>query len=478
MSIVKKCKGIFSFVTIFALLIAFSSECKAEASFVPDIEKIYSNGVYMVNLESDVVVYSKNENEKMWPASITKIMTAIIVLENCPDLKAYVRIGYDAFNEFWGDDPNKQNPSNVALEAGQTNITFEDCLYGLMVASGCEAANILALNICLTVEDFVMLMNIKAKEIGCKNTHFSNPHGLWEEDNYSTPYDMYLITKYAYQNVPGFMDYCDAYSHDFPANKYNPDGYTKYTTNPLINANTDFYLDYVHGVKTGSIDTYIDKNGEEHPVGRSLVTTAQKNGYTYILVTMEAPYYNDNGERYNYNALDHYRLYEWAYDNFINYTVVSPDDIISQVAVDQGEGDRVQLVSNGEFSTLIPKDLAESLEESSDTESPVQKKVTLLYSNVTAPVRKGEILGKLEINYQGETVKTIDLVASNSVERSQMAFLTDRAASLPDTNWFVPLLVLLGLCIVLLFVLLTVRRRKLIQEARKKERMRRRNLYK
>ena len=469
MRYVKKYRGIFAFLLTFAFILQYSSFLKVSADFVPVVDKIYSEGVYMVNLDTDVVIYSKNENQRFYPASITKIMTAIIVMENCTDLDATVRIGYDATNEFWTDDLNKQGASNAALEAGQTNITYRDCLYALLLVSACEAANILALNLCGSIENFTTLMNNKAKQLGCLDTHFSNAHGLWEAENYSTPYDMYLISRYAYDKVPGFMEICDTYSYSFPANFYNPDGYTKYTTNLLMTPSSDFYLDYVHGIKTGSINVYYDKDGNVHDGGRCLVTTAQKNGYTYLLVTMQAPFYDAEGNSYQYSARDHYNLYEWVYKSFTYKEVVTKGEICTELDVEQGEEDRIQLAAEVDFTTIVPSDLAESSED-----GPVQKKRTLLYDKVVAPVKKGEVLGRLDIVYQGDVIKTIDLVAAKSIERSQIAYLADRARSLTETSWFSPLLMLLLLCILINIVLMAIRRRKLIQEARRNERMRRR----
>lgn len=467
MRYVKKYRSILAYLLIFAFIIQFSTELTVSADFVPVVDKIYSEGVYMVNLDTDVVIYAKNENKRFYPASITKIMTAIVVLENCPDLDSSVRVGYDSTNEFWEGDPNKANAANAAFEAGQTNLTYRDCLYALMLVSACEAANILALNLCGSIENFTTLMNATAKRLGCTGTHFSNTHGLWEPENYSTPYDMYLISRYAYDRVPGFMEICDAYSYDFPPNVRNPEGYTKFTINQLITPSSDFYLDYVHGIKTGSINEYYDDAGT-HPGGRSLVTTAQKNGYTYLLVTMQAPFYNDSGEKYQYSALDHYNLYEWVYKSFIYQEVISKGEICTELDVLQGEEDRIQLVADSDFTTIIPSDLAE------DKNGPIQRKRTLNFDEVIAPVKKGEILGKMDIVYQGEVVKTVDLVAARSIERSQIAYLADRAKSLTETSWFSPLLMLLIACIFINIVLMTVRRRRLIQEARRNERLRRR----
>lgn len=452
----------------FAIIFSFSPSLKI-CAVSADLD-LYSEGIYMVNLDTGVTVYAKNENVRYYPASTTKIMTCIIVMENVPDLDKKVTITYAATDEFWTGDPNKTGASNAALEAGQENITFKDCLYALMLASACEAANILALNTAGSVEAFAALMNAKAAELGCTGTHFSNAHGLWEADNYTTPYDLYLITKYAYDSVPGFMEICDTYSYDFPANTYNPDGYTKYTTNPLITPTSDFYLEYAHGIKTGSIDVYYDSSGNVHDGGRCLVSTASKDGYTYMLVTMQAPFYDSNGQSYNFAAADHVTLYEWALSNFIMQKVVDEGQIAGEIDVEQGEETRLQLLTDFSFSTLLPKSLAENM--TSDSSGPLQKKITYKYDSVTAPVTKGEILGTMEVIYQGETISTIDLIAAKSIDRSQFAYIMDRARSVLDTSWFMPLLALLALLLIVQTVLLLIRRRRLVQEAKRKARRR------
>lgn len=478
----KKIGGFLSFVLIFAIIFQFSPAFKVNAAFVPDIDTVYSDGVYMVNLDTGITVFARNENQRYYPGSIVKIMTAVIVMENCADLDAKVKITYAATDEFWGNDKNKWGASNAALEAGQTNISYRDCLYALMLASACEAANILALNIAGSIEGFTSLMNAKAKALGCLDTHFSNAHGLWEAETYTTPYDMYLITRYAYDNVAGFMEICDTQSYSFPANTYNPDGYVKYTTNPLITPSSDFYLDYAHGVKTGSMDEYYDDLGT-HDGFRCLVTTAQKNGYTYMLVTMQAPFYSESGTSYNFAAEDHVNLYEWAFDSFVYQTVVEENEICKELDVQQGEDNRLQLITADSFATLLPRELADAI--SAGGSGPLQRKVTLMYDEIVAPVYKGELMGQLEVVYQGETIVTINLVAARSIERSQIAYIADRAASLFDPHsesatqysvWVIPLLILLGVLLVTQFVLLSIRRRRLIIEARRNQR--RQNLKK
>ena len=192
----RKVKIFSIFTSIILLCGAFSTGITAHAAFTPKVD-LHSEGVYMVEMETNTVVVAKNENEQLIPASTTKIMTALVALENIKDFNQTVKITYDAMNEFSMSDPNYQGASTSALEVGQTNVTFNDCLYALMVSSGCEAGNVLALNLAGSIQEFVDMMNAKAKELGATHTHFVNPNGLHDNNHYTTAYDLYLIFKEA-----------------------------------------------------------------------------------------------------------------------------------------------------------------------------------------------------------------------------------------------------------------------------------------
>lgn len=117
---------------IFALIPA---SVPASAAFTPDVE-LYSSAYYMVNLDLGTVIAAKNENEKCYPASITKLMTAIVAYENCADLSMPMEVTYDCTNEFWEGDPNKDGAGTAGIAVGQTDLTMKDCLYGLLIKSG------------------------------------------------------------------------------------------------------------------------------------------------------------------------------------------------------------------------------------------------------------------------------------------------------------------------------------------------------
>ena len=189
----RKVKIFSVFMSIILLCSTLLPSVSVSAAFTPKFA-LHSEGVYMVNLDTDIVIVSKNADKKLTPASTTKIMTALVALEN--------------------------------IIAG-------------------------------SIPDFVAMMNAKAAEIGCTGTHFANTHGLYSEDNYTTARDLYLITRYAMDNYPGFMTICSTTDYKMPANSANPDGYTIHTTNHLM-VDGSYYYEGVEGVKTGSINEYYE----------------------------------------------------------------------------------------------------------------------------------------------------------------------------------------------------------------------------
>ncbi|MCL2634599.1 MAG: hypothetical protein FWD34_08825 [Oscillospiraceae bacterium] len=279
----------------------------------PPSELLHSGGVYMYNVEEDMAVFTLNEFNGLPPASIGKILTMLVVLENVPDLNESVRVTYDAFAAFDSDDPNMEGAAIAYIEVNQTNLTYLDCLYALMLASGCEAGNILAYNAGGgDMDAFVDMMNAFAADIGCVNTNFKNASGLYEVGFYTCAYDMFLITKYAIDNYPIFMEIAIAPEYEMPPNKKFPDGYI------IQNTSRGFKDGLATGIKTGSINEYFDLEGTHYDGFITLVSTATdpQTGLTYIIVTMDADFYNEERERSGYHFTDHRMLYEWAFSTF------------------------------------------------------------------------------------------------------------------------------------------------------------------
>lgn len=423
---------------------------EADAMFTPSVE-LYSDSIYMVNLDTDITIFEKNATDRYIPASTTKIMTALVVLERVQNLDEFVEITAHSFNEFHGDNANFYGVTDCALAIGQKNITYRDCLYGLMLASACDAANVLGYNVGGgDIGNFVAMMNEKAAEIGCVNTNFTNTHGLYEKDNYSCAYDMYLITKYAYEKFPIFKEICSTYQYDFPPNNSNPDGYAKYNTNKLVknNAENPYYYEYAFGIKTGSINEYYE-GGETFAGTACLVSMAQKGGYTHLIATLGAPYYDMETEEFgNYTFKDHIALYEWAFTTFQYKLVLSKNDVVATIPVEQGENaDLVQLKPMEDYSTLLPVDI---------DNSAINRDIKLNAEMLVAPVTKGTILGTVDLKIADETLITISLVAADDVALSQTAYLAEKIKGVLNQTWLKVGLVILALLVIALVILRAV----------------------
>ncbi len=241
----------------------------------------------IMDLDSGRILYQKNAHEKRLIASITKIMTAIVTLENA-NLEKKVKVGEEVL---------KMYGTSIYISVGE-KMKIKDLLYGLLLRSGNDAAVTLATAVAKTEEDFVALMNEKAQEIGMKNTIFSNPHGLDEETkNYSTAYDMALLSRYAYQN--------ETYRKIVGTKKYTVSTgektYLWYNRNKLLST---------YPSCTGG------KNGYTPSAGKTLVTTASKNNLNLTIVTLK------DGNPYD----NHEALYESFFNRFQNYTVVDKNN--------------------------------------------------------------------------------------------------------------------------------------------------------
>lgn len=422
----KTAKFFTIFLTFILIFSAFGTNIlskPASAAFSPTFD-LYSEGVYMVNLDTNIVVASKNPDKRLYPASTAKIMTCLVALENVRDFNAKVECAYECFDEFWAGNPNYYGASNAAIETEQSNLTYNDCMYALMLRSGCEAANIIAYNVCNgDIDAFIDLMNKTAQKIGCQNTHFSNTHGLFDENTYTTAYDMYLITRYAIDKYPGFMRYCSADEYDMPANVYNPDGYTIYSTNRLMATESMFYTAGVKGIKTGSIDSYyVKKNGEWDKTDPkngfcSLVSMCEKDGYKYLLVTLQSSYYDTNGDYQTTHFYDHQKLYEWAYSEFERKQIIGENEQVMMIDVIMGrDTDKVGVVTTESFSTLIPKSL----------DSTAIQQIVPTVEPYMAPIKKGEPVGDLVLKLNGETLTTIPLVVEEEVVIDTIAKYKDR----------------------------------------------------
>ncbi|MDD2955273.1 MAG: D-alanyl-D-alanine carboxypeptidase [Oscillospiraceae bacterium] len=433
-----------AFLVALALIVALFAgvvPAQAQTQYAIDFEE-YSEAVYMVNLDTGTVVYEKNAQEQRAPASLTKLMTMILAIENCEDLdNTLVTAPSYIWNEFEGI-----NISHADIRRGET-LSMRQLIYCMALQSANEAANIVAAYLGDgDISDFVAMMNDKAKEIGAVNTHFVNPHGLYDSDHYTTAYDMYLIAKYAYE-LDGFMDYVTVPVLEIGPTHDDPpvhESLVLTSTNKMMFSQSDYYYEPIRGMKTGTLDES----------GRCFVSTATKNGFTYLLVLMGAPLYDENGEEYEANNafLDAKNFYEWAFNTFRVKTLLEKGKNIGQIGLELCWGkDYLLVMSAGRYTALLP----DEVEATSVVLEPVYDTET-----VRAPLRKGDKVGQVRLMLAGEEIGRVDLVSAETVEQNRWLYYLDEIKTFTRSFWFKFAVILLALLTVFYIALMVIRNRR------------------
>ena len=381
-------KIILFFVLIF---LAFSSSVLGASA---DSIKIDSPVGLLIEQSTGKILYEKDSNKKMYPASTTKIMTALLTLEK-GNLSDTVVVSKEAVSSLDGGYVT----SYIAI--GE-ELTVEQLLNVLLVPSGNVAGNVLAEYISGSVDKFVSLMNTRAKELGCKNTHFTNSYGLHDENHYSTAYDLYLMAKEA-MNHKEFRDIVCKSSYKLaPTNKHFQDDRTLYSTNDMLKPTSRSYYEYAIGIKTG----YTSKAQE------CLVSAATKNNMTLYAVILGSER-NSSGTSSRYADIT--KLFNFGFNNYLFRTIKSKGTIIENVEV-KGATNNTKNLEVKLDSTIT------AFIHSDDTYASFSPKVDM--QELSAPIAKDSVVGTLSYNINGSTY-TANLVAGSDVEKSYLFILVD-----------------------------------------------------
>lgn len=396
-------KKIFALLICAAMLFAVPACVFAAGSDINMDVELSAASAYIVNADTGRVVYAKNENERRAPASCTKIMTVGLVLELCEDLDGtVVTVPYGIWNEF-----GTANVSNAGLQGGE-EITMHDLVCCMLVQSANEAAAVVADY--YGRDYFIGLMNSKARELGCTNTHFVNPHGLDDEDHYTTAKDLYLIARWAMEK-DGFMEIASS-------NRYTISATNKHEKRDLISTNkmqeplSGYYTAYIRGIKTGTTDA----------AGRCLVSSAVKDDMTYVSVLLGCPMETDTRfwEEGASVYTDARLMYDWCFRNLRISPVAGSGAPITEVSLKYAKDkDYLVLYSLGEIDTLLDRN---------NTEEPEIRYEAHVPEQVEAPLESGTVLGTADVYCDGEFMGTVDLVTRENVERSVFDFVMDMIA--------------------------------------------------
>lgn len=347
--------------------------------------EITANSVAVIDCIDGKILYSKNMDERLYPASLTKVLTAIIVVENC-DMKQEITMTQSAINNV------KSGYLTSNIKPGEV-FTVEELLNVLLISSCNDVANVLAENICDTEEEFIQKMNQKAREIGCTNSNFVNSCGEHDTNHYSTTRDMALIGKYAMQ-----YDVIKEAVNKISYRLRSTDIYTKddrlyETSNEMILSGSKNYCKYAEGIKTGFTT----------PAGNCLMVYTKKDDMPLVTVVMKA---TTSDSRYE----DARKAFEYAYANNTIRKIVSQGTNLQTLSIKKATEDTKKL------NAIVSKDIFAVVKDE-NLKTNIEPEI-IINNNLKAPIEKGTIIGKVTYEIEGKKYSE-ELVAETEVKKSK-----------------------------------------------------------
>lgn len=394
-------------------------------------EKTYSDCLFLMSADNNEVIFDKNSGKQTAPASLTKIVTAIVVLENCPDLNVMVTVPESCIRELDGT-----GSSLGGLKIGE-QLSIYNLLCCLMLASANEAATTLANHVTNgDREKFISMMNETAERLGCVNSHFVNPHGLDHEDQYVTARDVAVFLLHAME-FPAFAEIVGKTKYTLPETNLQGERTIHNTNNLLNRAYSDYYCEYAKGGKTGTT-----KNA-----GYCVAAVASKDGYNYVAVCLKSEMVNIDKDSAMENGafIDAKTMFEWAFKNIRLVAIADPEKIVSEVEVKYAKSvDHVTLAPAEKIFGLVPTGIdADSL-----LIEPVEGSIP---ESVKAPIKKGDVLGKAKVLYAGQVLREIDLAATTDVRRSFFAFIGSVAKAVFSSWPFRIIVIIVVIALIFMF---------------------------
>lgn len=420
-------KKLFSIIfTVFLVFSVILTPLTASAYEITGFDITAKAGM-LVSMDTGEILYGNNIDQKMYPASLTKIMTVTLMLES----EKYDPSGKIAMTEEVQKLILGTGSAVSNFQIGE-EITQLDLVYTVLMSSFGDCAYLAAIYYGGSVEGFVAQMNEKAAELGLKGTHYSNPVGLHDAENYTTVRDVYTLLSYALKNET-FKTVCGAPRYTIEATNMS-DKRTLSTTNFLIDNTTNYFYQYAKGGKTG----YTDE------AGRCLASFASFNGYNYMCILMNCP---PNADK-RYEFVESAALYRWAFNNFSFKEVANSTDPVCEMPVELSlDTDFVSLYFEKPFVTVLPNEA---------DDSTIVVKTHLKADSVEAPVKKGDVLGTADVIYAEQVIGTVNLVAGDSVKESKLLISLKYVKSFFSSIYMKVVYVLIALGVVI-FILMVIR---------------------
>ena len=379
----------------------------AMSGYDPDFE-VTAEAAYIVNLDTNLVVYEKNSETPLVAGSLTKLMTMILLLKNYQDQLDTITVtapGY-IYDYLYGLDA-----SSADIRRGETH-TLRTLLYAMEVQSGNEAAYIVADYMGGgSIDNFVAMMNAEAEAIGCTGTTFTDPCGL-DEGNITTARDSYLLLRAAME-YDAFVEAAGVYTWQVPQSSAHDAPYTIISTNRMISSASELYRSYTQGGKTGSLSSGWQNFASWHT----------QDGETYISVLLHSS--DEIGT--TPAEIETGQLMDWVFATFGVGAALDTTQPISELPVRYAtEAESVMLYPVDNMMTLLPREGGAAVTEQTFN----------LPESLAAPVTQGEVVGSVTISIEGEEVGTVDLIAGSNVSRNQVLYTLSRVGEFFSSTYF------------------------------------------
>ena len=429
----KFCAILFSFVLV--LIIALPVAAEGESSTLADhAPSLTAPAAYVVNLDTNIVVYEKNSETQLSAASLTKMMTTLLLLENYQDQLDSISLTAPSYvyDLIW---EQSTNASSADIRRGETQ-SLRNLLYAMLLPSGNEAAYIVADYMGGgSIDNFVAMMNDEAKAVGCTGTTFVDPCGL-NPNNITTARDAYLILR-ALTAYDVFSTVVGTPSYDMGTNdRYTTPGtYIIQTTDKLI-TNSSYHRDYTKGGKTGSLGEWQNFAGWH-----------SQDGESYISILLNVPYDADP-EGMRPALVETATIMDWVFDTYTIAPALDTTQPITEVRVAYStQADTIMLYPADNMMTLLPREGGAALTE----------QVFNVPDQLPAPIKQGDIVGTVTLTIEGETIGTADLIAGSDVSRNQLLYTISRVSLFFSSTYF-KVVVILTMLVIGAYLIFTVGR--------------------
>lgn len=387
----------------------------------------------LFDLKTGAVLYEKSASERVYPASLTNIMTAVLVLENS-NLEELATASETALSNVSPGD----NKMGIIKEE---RLSVRQLLYGMMLASASDAANVLAENTSGSIEEFVALMNKKAKELGMKNTNFNNPTGEFDERHYTTASDMQKLVLHA-MSIPEFCEIVKCQSYSIPPTEQNKSARKVTNKNHFVSnlLRNDYYYKYSTGIKSGY-----------SPEAKSCIAASAEKGSIHLGALIFGADTEDNVALSFTDCRD---MFDYVFNNYSSQTIVSQGEILAQTEIINTRRDnKLILKAENKVSVIKLKDAA----------NPEITYKDYFPKSISAPVEKDQLIGTREYFLNGKSIGKLNLLAEKSYALDPITFVINKMVAFVTSPWLFAAIALA----IAIFIFLERRRRRILRKKRR-----------